>query len=184
MVEKTIKTKTNRQSLVDAVKELLRLPYSRILLPDPEAGLYAAEILEFPGCFAQGQSPDEAYANLEAAAESWLLSFLEQGKDVPRPLTNLEASGKFALRLPRSLYERASKAAARDCVSLNQLIVTAVAEHLGATTAIHAMRSVVRELKVVMVAPEQFAATSSVKLDPRVTFRDETTSRAVGLLTH
>ena len=114
-------------------REILQRPYSRILISQDQG--FTAEILEFPGCFAEGNSADDANANVEAAAESWIIACLDMGKPIPDPLVDYEGSGKFALRLPRSLYGRAAKAAARDGVSLNQFITHAVAEKLGAATA-------------------------------------------------
>ncbi|HLA77797.1 MAG TPA: toxin-antitoxin system HicB family antitoxin [Vicinamibacteria bacterium] len=123
--------KGSRSKARGAVAEHLARPYSRILIPQ-EDGRFSAEVLEFPGCFAEGADSKAAYANLEAAAESWLLACLANGTPIPPPLTNYEVSGRFALRLPRSLYLRASKSAAREGVSLNQFVTTAVAEKLGA----------------------------------------------------
>jgi len=112
--------------------KLLKEPYARILTPDAESGTYTAEILEFPGCVAQGDTPEEAYANLEAAAEAWIEAVLELGQDIPEPLTSHGYAGKIALRLPRSLHRRASEMAERDGTSLNQFLVAAVAERVGA----------------------------------------------------
>jgi predicted HicB family RNase H-like nuclease len=126
--------KNGNSKLEQRAREILRRPYSRVLIPQDEGG-FTAEILEFPGCFAEGDSADEANAHLEAAADSWLLACFESGKSIPDPLAEYEGSGKFALRLPRSLYGRAAKAAARDGVSLNQFITDAVAEKVGATMA-------------------------------------------------
>ncbi|KKM61029.1 hypothetical protein LCGC14_1535950, partial [marine sediment metagenome] len=39
--------------------EILRKPYARVLIPD-ESGGYFAKILEFPGCYAEGETPNEA----------------------------------------------------------------------------------------------------------------------------
>jgi len=119
------------------VRELLAKPYSRVLMP-AEGGLYTAEILEFPGCSVEGHTPSEAYAQLEHAAEKWLHEWLNEGKVVPQPLMNNKTSGRFALRLPRSLYVRASRAAARESVSLNQYIANAVAERVGASAVLAA----------------------------------------------
>jgi predicted RNase H-like HicB family nuclease len=117
------------------VKKLLAQTYARILTPEGDE-YYSAEILEFPGCSAQGSSPAEAYANLERAAEVWLGDWLAQGKEAPRPFMNTATSGRFALRLPTGLYVRASQAAARERVSLNQYIANAVAERVGASTTL------------------------------------------------
>lgn len=84
----------------------------------------------------EAATPNKAYDQLERAAERWLLDWLNEGKAVPQPLMNNTTSGRFALRLPRSLYVRASRAAARESVSLNQYIANAVAERVGASAVL------------------------------------------------
>ncbi len=116
------------------VRKLLSQPYTRVLIPEAD-GTFSAEILEFAGCSATGRTPSAAYANLERCAERWLRSWLAKGNPAPRLLVNQNTSGRFALRLPRSLYQRASQAAALESVSLNQFISNAVAERVGATAA-------------------------------------------------
>ena len=123
-------TKTDNYRELDA-KSYLRLPYARILIPEPEGGFFA-EILEFPGCVTEGETPDEAFHNLESVAESWIESCLEQGQDIPPPSANHRFSGKIALRLPRDLHRLATYKAQRDGVSVNQVLVTAIAAWVGA----------------------------------------------------
>lgn len=110
--------------------EYLKKPYGRLLVPEDEGG-YRAEILEFPGCFAEGDTAAEAADNLESAALSWLASALAKGQTIPEPMEELDYSGKLVVRLPRSLHRRAALAANREGVSLNQFIVTSVAEQVG-----------------------------------------------------
>jgi predicted RNase H-like HicB family nuclease len=59
-------------------------PYSRVFVPCD--GGYSARILEFPGCFAEGETLDEAAQNLDKAAEAWVAAALEQGQDIPGPI--------------------------------------------------------------------------------------------------
>lgn len=125
------------------LRQLLAKPYSRVLMP-AEDGAYSAEILEFPGCTVSAPTPSEAYAKLEKAAKQWLTDCLSNGRTPPRPLANENVSGRFALRLPRSLYVRAGRAAARESVSLNQYITTALAERVGASSVLHAIQEGVR----------------------------------------
>jgi len=155
------------KSSVDAraVGAILSRPYSRILIPQ-EDGRFSAEILEFPGCFSEGDSPQAAYSHLEDAAEAWVASCLSAGTPVPEPLTSYDASGRFLLRLPRSLYARAAKAAARERVSLNQYVTNALAERLGSQVAIEGLKAVLTEMKQLAYAAlsiryEKFAASSS-----------------------
>jgi predicted RNase H-like HicB family nuclease len=111
-------------------EEYLKEPYSRILIPD-ENGFFSAEIMEFPGCFAEGKTADEAMHNLEEAAKSWIEASLEQGHEIPEPFMNQGFGGKIALRLPRSLHRQAVRMAERDGISLNQFLVSAIAARIG-----------------------------------------------------
>ena len=114
-----------------SIQEYRREPYARILIPD-ELGGYSAEILEFPGCFAQGETADETMQALDRAAESWIKAALDQGQEIPAPFTNQGYSGRVALRLPRSLHRKAVQFAERDGTSLNQFLVSAIAARVGA----------------------------------------------------
>lgn len=126
--------KPNEIMVVPATKDAksyLRLPYARILIPE-EGGGFSSEILEFPGCFAEGETPDEAFHNLENVAESWIEACLEQGQEIPPPSANHSYAGRIALRLPRDLHRMAVRKAERDSISLNQCLVTAIAAWVGA----------------------------------------------------
>jgi predicted RNase H-like HicB family nuclease len=115
-----------------SIQEYLKQPYARILIPD-EAGGYSAEILEFPGCFAEGETADETMQALESAAESWIEAALEQGQEIPSPFMNQGYGGKVALRLPRSVHRKAAQFAARDGTSLNQHLLSCIAGGIGAS---------------------------------------------------
>ncbi len=112
-------------------KDYLKEPYSRVLVPESD-GTYSADILEFPGCFADGKTPNEAYANLERIAESWIEAALEQGQEIPAPIEAHNFSGRIALRIPKSTHKQSAKFAEMDGTSLNQFFLTAVAARVGA----------------------------------------------------
>lgn len=111
--------------------EILQLPYARILIPEPEGG-FTAQILEFHGCFAEGETAQEAFDNLESAAKTWVDETLAVGQEVPPPADTDAFSGRVALRLPRSLHQRAVRLAERDRTSLNQFLVASIAARVGA----------------------------------------------------
>jgi predicted RNase H-like HicB family nuclease len=115
--------------------EYLTRPYGRVLIPDQASGTFTALIREFPGCVSQGDTPAEAYANLEDAAESWIDVAMELGQTIPAPRAVESYGGRVLLRLPRSLHREASEAAERDGTSLNQFIVAALAHRLGGKAA-------------------------------------------------
>jgi len=114
-----------------AVDRILKQPYSFIVIPDPE-GSFSAQVLEFPGCFAQGLTAAEAHQNLWEAARSWVLAVLDARRSVPPPLAPQNESGRVTVQVPRSLHERAARIAAREGVSLDRFTLSLLAEAVGA----------------------------------------------------
>lgn len=123
----------NMSDVKEISKEYLKKPYSRVVIPDDESDTYTAHILEFPGCITQGATAQDAYERLEDVAQSWIEVALAMGQDIPLPLSNYEYGGKVALRLPKSLHKQATIVAERNGTSLNQFIVMAIAEQVGAS---------------------------------------------------
>ena len=115
-------------------EKYLKEPYSRVLIPDEESGTYTAVIIEFPGCIAQGDTPQEAYEHLEDAAKDWIAAALDLKQEIPSPSQSVSHGGKVLLRLPKSLHRQLALIAEREGVSLNQFIVSALAEKVGAFT--------------------------------------------------
>ena len=107
-------------------KDILKKPYARMVFPESD-GTYRAQVKEFPGCIASGDTAAEALATVEEVAESWLESAIANGQPIPDPIDDAEHSGKLVLRLPKSLHTRAAYAAKFEGVSLNHFIATAVA---------------------------------------------------------
>lgn len=111
--------------------DYLKRPYARVVVPEVD-GTFRGEILEFPGCIATGETESEALANLRDAAESWLMAVIARGQHVPEPIEGAAGfSGKTVVRLGSDLHRRAAHMAAYEGVSLNQYIVTSVAERIG-----------------------------------------------------
>jgi predicted RNase H-like HicB family nuclease len=110
--------------------DILKRPYARVLIPETD-GQYTAEIMEFPGCVAFGSDAAEALKNLEEVAQDWISAAIEQGQNIPAPLESAEFSGKLVLRMPTGLHRRAAICAQREGASLNQFIVTCLAEAIG-----------------------------------------------------
>ena len=71
---------------------------------------------------------EDALINLE-----YYLEFAkERGEVIPQPSDYNECNGKIALRLPKSMHRRLVMKADEEGVSLNQLLVSYLAEMLGA----------------------------------------------------
>lgn len=104
------------------VEDYMNLPYNYIVQPiTDESGTYFyARVLELDGCQSTGETFEEAYKNLKEAMRGWLEAKLEGGFDVPLPVGYDDFSGKFVVRIPKSLHYRLSVEAEKEGVSLNQ----------------------------------------------------------------
>lgn len=60
------------------------------LVEAEDDGTFLAEILEFPGCIATGETPTAALSQLKDAALSWLKAAEELGRTAPEPLPAAE----------------------------------------------------------------------------------------------
>lgn len=65
--------------------ELPDLRYEIVLYWSGEDEAFIAEVLELPGCVADGATYAEAVANAEAAASAWLETARELGRPIPEP---------------------------------------------------------------------------------------------------
>lgn len=109
-----------------SLEHYLSLNYHKTVTRDEE-GDYIVEVEELPGCVADGSTPDEAFVNLDDAMKSWLTSRMDAGLEVPEPRTD-EYSGRILVRMAKSLHRRLAAQSVHEGTSLNQLIVTLLAE--------------------------------------------------------
>lgn len=127
--------------------DYLQRPYARLLIPNDD-GSYSAEILEFTGCFSQGETPEEAVANVNHMAAEWLEAALKQGREIPEPFTTRGYSGTISLRIPRGLHRQAARMAERDGISLNQFLLSAIAARVGAEDLLEHVLNKLRQAEV------------------------------------
>lgn len=97
-------------------------------LSEEDGGGWLAEVPELDGCKSDGETPEEALRNLQGALESWLEAAEEDSRPIPAPefFQPQQYSGRFTLRLSKSLHRFLSERAKREGVSLNQLILTLI----------------------------------------------------------
>lgn len=114
------------------------LPYPVRIYPEPDGSGYTAEIPDLPGCITCADTLPELWALLEDAKRGWLELALTDGDPIPEPslpAAERESSGKFTVRVPRSLHHKLVEQARREGVSLNQFVSVALAETVGAHRA-------------------------------------------------
>jgi len=102
--------------------DFLKLPYNIIIkhINDDSGEYYFASVLELDGCMSDGKTLEEAYANIREAMEGWIETKVESGFPVPQPIDSDKYSGRFILRIPKTLHARLAMEAAKNGVSLNQ----------------------------------------------------------------
>ncbi len=107
----------------------MSLPYREVIEADP-AGGYVGSIPELSGCITQGETKAEILEMLEDAKKAWISTALDDGMEIPEPLREEDFSGRFNLRIPKSLHKRLAMQAKAEGVSLNQLAMYLLASGL------------------------------------------------------
>ena len=103
-----------------------------------------ARVVEFPGCLTQAESFEELGPMIREVMRGWIEVGLEDGQPIPLPFSDEEYSGKFVVRVPRSLHRQLVEAAKQDGVSLNAYVNVVLAQAVGAQRPAATPRSPVR----------------------------------------
>jgi antitoxin HicB len=120
------------------IDEYLKLPYTIKVTYDADAENpgWVAQVAELPGCLTQADTFEELGAMVQDAMRNWFEAALALGNPIPEPVADEEYSGKFVVRLPRSLHRQLAETAEREGVSLNQLVNVALAHTVGQQSTI------------------------------------------------
>lgn len=112
------------------IDDYMGLPYTIQVIrdPNPEDPGWVARVVELPGCLTQADSFEELEDMIQDAIRSWVETALEDGIPVPEPRPAEEYSGKFVVRVPKSLHREVVESAALDGVSLNSFVNVALAK--------------------------------------------------------
>ncbi|MGI8554702.1 MAG: type II toxin-antitoxin system HicB family antitoxin [Dehalococcoidia bacterium] len=109
-----------------SLDEYLALQYPFHAIAEPEGG-YTILFPDLPGCMTQAETADEIAEMAEDARATWIESEYEMGREIPLPSYPGEYSGKFIVRVSRSLHRTLVQSAEREGVSLNQYAATLLA---------------------------------------------------------
>jgi len=88
---------------------------------------YFIKFPDLPGCMTQVQRLEDIGPMAEEIRQLWIETEYDQGADIPMPSEPADYSGKFVLRVPRTLHRTLAESAERDGVSLNQYVATLLA---------------------------------------------------------
>ena len=79
-------------------------------LSDADGGVWLATVPALPGCMGDGDTPEAALADTEAAIIEWHAAAKQLGREVP----GAGSLSQLRQRVPRSLHEKLKFVAARD----------------------------------------------------------------------
>jgi predicted RNase H-like HicB family nuclease len=115
------------------VEEYLSLPYTIEVTKDTsdDPPVWFARVRELPGCATEADTFEEVGAMIEDAMRLWIEVALESSQEIPEPQEVAEFSGKFMVRMSRSLHGAVSNAAANEGVSLNAWVTCQLARAVG-----------------------------------------------------
>ena len=113
------------------IKDLKKYPFEIRPLSREDGGGFLIAFSDFNECISDGETVEEAIENGFDALAAVVATLEEMGLSVPEPGSGHQVSGKFVLRLPRSLHAHLLTRACVENVSMNTLAVSLLAEGLG-----------------------------------------------------
>lgn len=122
-------------SLNKNLEYYLSLPWTKVLKKNSD-GTYFAMIQELKGCMTEGDNEEDALKMIKDALKAWLECALDSDFTIPEPAIaeenmDKEYSGRFNVRVPKSLHKKLAELAKDDNVSLNQYIVFSLTSHIA-----------------------------------------------------
>lgn len=121
---------TNEGSIEKGLDYYMGLPYTIELIKEPQGGYFVC-VRELKGCMTTAESCEEALTEIKSLMEEWLEIALEEKLSIPEPRSIDQFSGKFNLRIPKTLHRQLTEAAEDEGVSLNQFCNKILAESIG-----------------------------------------------------
>ena len=122
--------KKQNESLEKSLEYYVGLSYPVEIQKAHEGG-FVVSIPDLPGCIMQVENWEEAESSIEEVRKVWLRAAYEDGVTIPLPKTEKEYSGKFVLRIPKSIHRNLDKRAEDEGVSLNALLISMISQSLS-----------------------------------------------------
>lgn len=103
-------------------KGVLDLGYTEIIkkIQDEDGDLYVGSFLEIPEAKTYARTKEELDERMQEVLELSIDVRRKNNEKIPEPISDDDFSGKFTLRLPKSLHKLLSIQAEKEGISLNQ----------------------------------------------------------------
>lgn len=114
------------------MSKLSDYPFEVHPLSSDEGSGYLISFPDFAECLSDGESVEEAVENGRDALKATIAALKAKKLRVPAPNSGGVASGKFVARVPKTVHAQLATRARAEGVSLNALVLTFIAQGLGA----------------------------------------------------
>ena len=105
------------------LNDYLRMNYRMEIVEDKDEGGFVVSFPDLPGWITCGKTIESAVTNAMDAKKVWLEAALEDGMKIHEPDSLEDYSGKFKLRIPKSLHRSLAEHSQREGISMNQYCV-------------------------------------------------------------
>ncbi len=120
-------------------EQLKRYPYEARLEENDGLTYFVVRFIDFDHVGGAGDTIDEAIALAYEALGTMVDNMEEEGIPIPPPTVTplqYDVSGRVTLRMPKSLHRKLIRRADEEGVSINTVIVTALAEFLASSPSL------------------------------------------------
>lgn len=112
------RSRSSRDTTPRTLQDYLDIPYRLEIVPGGY-GNFVVSYPELPGCVTQVKRLKDAIPAAQEILQGWLELALEDGQVIPLPRQPEEYSGKFVVRISKSLHRHLVETAEEEGVSLN-----------------------------------------------------------------
>ena len=113
------------------MSKLTDYPFEIRPLTADEGGGFLISYPDFSECISDGETVEETLKNGQDALKATIATLKSKALPVPTPNSGGIASGKFVVRVPKTIHAQLTTRAKSEGVSLNTLVVTFIAQGLG-----------------------------------------------------
>lgn len=114
--------------------KLTDYPFEVRPLSEDDGGGFLVSFPDFAECISDGETIEEALENGRDALQATIAALKSKKLPVPAPNSGGVASGKFVARVPKTIHAQLATRARAEGVSLNTLVLTFIAQGLGASS--------------------------------------------------
>lgn len=118
----------------------LNYPSQITKIDEADGGGFLIEVPMLKSCMSDGETVEEAYNNLEEAKKEWFTYMLENNLAIPEP-ADASYSGRFMVRIPKTLHKIITEQSKREGLSLNQYVSNVLAYAAGQRAALTAKKN-------------------------------------------